>query len=196
MQEVAQDLTLSSLHIRKQDKNTNLPVLEIDGKTKLNGILQGGAFYTQTESKEYNNFTAITTISKSDTLPPYTLVAGNAIHIFSQGKVTDNNGSDKLTITLKIGNTTIAASAALDVADNDIYIIDAWMQIRTIGISGTFVASGTIYTGAAGSTRLNFIKESTTIDTTQSQDITVNATYNNQSADNIIRSDMMIVTIH
>ena len=44
MQEVAQDLTLSSLHIRKQNKNTNLPLLEVDGKTKLTGSLQGGAF--------------------------------------------------------------------------------------------------------------------------------------------------------
>ena len=37
MQETAHDLTLASLQIKKQTKNTNLPLLEIEGNTKSTG---------------------------------------------------------------------------------------------------------------------------------------------------------------
>ena len=188
MQEVAQDLTLSSLHIRKQNKNTNLPLLEVDGKTKLTGSLQGGAFYTQTAAgTALTNTTTLTALSTAS-IPANTLVAGSAIHIFSQGICTSHNADDTITITLKIGNTTIAATAEIAVNTDDIYVIDAWIQIRTIGSSGTFVASGKILD--------NFNKDEATIDTTQSQDITVNGTWNFAHGDNSVRSDIMIVTIH
>lgn len=188
MQEVAQDLTLSSLHIRKQNKNTNLPLLEVDGKTKLTGSLQGGAFYTQTAAGTVlTNTTTLTALSTAS-IPANTLVAGNAIHIFSQGICISHNADNTIIITLKIGNTTITATTAIALDPNDIYTIDAWIQIRTIGSSGTFVASGKIVE--------NFYKASTTIDTTQSQDITVNGTWNVAHSSNQVRSDMMIVTIH
>ena len=40
MQEIGHDLTLSSLHIKKQTKNTDLPLLEIEGKTKSTGDIE------------------------------------------------------------------------------------------------------------------------------------------------------------
>ena len=55
MQEVAQDLTLSSLHIRKQNKNTNLPLLEVDGLTTLSGGLTD---LTKTLETKTADFTA------------------------------------------------------------------------------------------------------------------------------------------
>ena len=58
---------------------------------------------------------------------------------FLGGIVTSHNADDTIIITLKIGNTTIAATAEIAVNTDDIYVIDAWIQIRTIGSSGTFV---------------------------------------------------------
>lgn len=121
----------------------------------------------------------------SVTIPANTLKVGDAVRVQATVFVADNNSTDTLTLRLKIGSTVIIATAAVDVADNDVGRIDATLIIRTIGASGTFVASGTQALGVPGTvTAKPFQLGSTAIDTTVANTLTVTAQWSASHADN------------
>lgn len=147
-------------------------------------------------SAAISNVSAITAFDKSFTIAANTLQVGDIIRIYAQGIATATNSTDTLTITLKIGSTTVVATAALDVANNDIFQIEAFLVIRTIGASGTFVTSGYNLIGPpATAAQISFFKASTTIDTTAAQAITVSATWSVASASNSVRLDVLHVEL-
>lgn len=152
--------------------------------------------------------TAVTTTSSETafdtnyTIPANSLRAGSVIKVRFQGIATATNSTDTLQIKLYIGGiagTALFTSTATDATNNDIFAGEGVIVIRTIGSSGTFVASGS-YTkveGASGSaTRVDFVTASTAIDTTTSKQITASATWSTNNAGNSCRLDIFTVEVY
>lgn len=142
------------------------------------------------------NTAAETAFDQSVTIPASTLAAGDVIRVRAQGIATATHTTDTLTIKLYIGTTAVIVTAAVDVADNDIFYIEADIVIRTAGASGTLVAAGVEALGAAGTaTARPQFKASTAVDTTASQAIAVKATWSAADAGNSVRMDVLNVQV-
>lgn len=127
-------------------------------------------------------------------LPANSLHVGDIIHIRARGTTLAVNSTNTMVYTLKIGATTIIATAAVNGSANDVALFDVYLQIRTIGATGTFVASGTYSFGTPGTaTAFPFLLASTAIDTTATQTITVNGTNSVSNAGNQYRLDELQV---
>ena len=166
------------------------------GLNTFTGGLYGGAAKVLAAEGTHTNTTTAGEASATVTIPANTLLANNAIHVKSYGRVTDNNSTNSLTPSLRIGATTIATGAALNVEDDDLVRLDAWITIRTIGSSGTFVADGTFETDALGATKLLWTKASTSVDTTAAITLNMKFDWSVAHAENIYIQDQFIVTIH
>ena len=143
-----------------------------------------------------------TAFSTNYTIPANSLRAGSVIKVRFQGIATATNSTDTLTIKLYIGGltgTAIFTSTATDATNNDIFAGEGIIVIRTIGSSGTFVASGS-YTkveGASGTaSRVDFITASTEIDTTTSKLVTASGTWSSTNAGNSCRMDIFSVEVY
>ena len=187
--------------IENEQTQTSGDLVKINGtegqvSLKINGgQIMGGAFKTNKEEVTCNNSTSLNTTGSAKILAN-SLVAGNAIHIVARGRVISSNSTDTLKAVLKIGTTIIQETATLDVENDDIVDLDCWIQIRTIGSSGTFVATGEFRTDNLGSTRLPFTKTSTSIDTTTNQNITLGLQWSIGNSDNQYTQDTFIVMVH
>lgn len=171
-------------------------VSSVPGASTVNA----GVLYKNTAaSAAVTNTTTETLFDKSYTLPANALLAGDVIEIDAQAIATATNSTDTLNLKLYIGGiagTNIAATGAVDVANNDVGIIKATLVIRTIGASGTFVAEGYTSLGVGGTvTAKAFLLGSTAIDTTASKVIGVSATWSVANAGNSCRLDVLTVTL-
>ena len=81
-------------------------------------------------STAVTNTTTETAFSNSHTIPANTLQTGDVLKIRAPGIAPATNSTDTLTLKLKIGSTVIAATAAADVANNDIGYFDAMVVVR------------------------------------------------------------------
>lgn len=158
----------------------------------------GGRLYLSTAaSSAISNTNTETAFSTSYTVPPSFLTAGRGLEICYQGIATSTNGTDTLLIKAKIGSTALITTAAVDVANDNIFTGCTRVAIRTDGASGTFVAMGSYADpGAAGAALKNAYKASTAIDTTASQAVTVSATWSAASASNSARLDYLQVNLY
>ncbi len=147
-------------------------------------------------SAAISNTTTQTAFDKSFSFPASSLRAGDVIRVVAQGIATSTNSTDTLTPTLRIAGTDAIVGPAVDVANNDVFVIQADIVIRTIGASGTFVAAGIVGLGATatGTGRVAY-KASTTIDTTAAVAIDVTATWSVASASNSVRLDVLDVQL-
>lgn len=79
-----------------------------------------------------------------------TLTAGDMIHIVGSGPAT-SDAAGTFTFDLKIGGTTVwiaPVTGAMDgtTTPNDLgWAVDLWVQVRTVGASGTMVAGGVVH---------------------------------------------------
>ena len=187
--------------IENEQTQTSGDLVKINGtegqvSLKINGgQIIGGAFKTNVEDVTCNNSTSLNTTGTT-TILANSLVAGNAIHIVARGRVISSNSTDTLKAVLKIGTTTIQETATLDVENDDIVDLDCWIQIRTIGSTGTFVATGEFRTDNLGSTHLHFTKTSTKINKKTNQNITLGLQWSIGNSDNQYTQDTYIVMIH
>ena len=165
-------------------KNTNRTFDNILD-SKFNHVSDASTF-AQLTTTTHDNTTDAADVATL-TIPAGRLNAGSLICVKSAGYVLDNNSSDTLTPVLKIGSTTLLTGAALDVADNDVLMLEAWIQVRTIGAAGTLVAVGKLNTDAGGTTTLVATTRSTAVDTTSSQAIVLNVDWSAANADNEYR---------
>ena len=142
------------------------------------------------------NTAAATKFSNKKTLPANALKAGDIVRIHYQGIATATHTTDTLGLKAFIGATEVAAVAAVDVADNDIFVGFIDVVIRTAGASGTCVAAGFGATGAAGTaTGKALYKGSQAIDTTVENDVAIEATWSAADAGNSCRLDVLNVQI-
>lgn len=176
-----------------------MDMLQVGGDGTVSKATYTGSdllYQNAASSAEVENTTVETAFDVSYTIAANTLRVGDVIRITAQATVNDNNSTDTLTLKLKIGSTIIVATAAVDVADGDVGLIVADLVIRSIGASGTFVASGTQALGVPGTvTAKPFFKGSTTVDTTAAQAITVTATWSVAHADNEVELTNLTVEL-
>jgi predicted RecA/RadA family phage recombinase len=141
-----------------------------------------------------SNTVAETAFDKSFSIPADSLAPGDVIEIEALGICPSTNGTDTLTVKLKIGATVIVATPAVDVANNDIFAVKARLVVRTIGAGGTFVAMAEQALGVEGTVTEKPAKlASTAIDTTAAQAITVTAQWSVATAANQVRLDVLNV---
>lgn len=139
-----------------------------------------------------------TAFDETVVIPAGALVDGSVLHIRAWGIATATNSTDTLQAKLRLadGTNTIAlvTTTALDVADNDTFVLDCWVTIRTDGASGTLVASGHFFEDAESSvTGQHDTVNSSTVDTTAAITIDVTANWSAADAGNSCRLDQIIV---
>lgn len=135
----------------------------------------------------------------SHSIPANRLRAGTRVRVRAMVKATATNSTDTLTVKLYIGGITgtlVASTGALDVADNDLAIVDMELVVRTSGATGTIVGAGMKSIGPAASATLKpAILDSTTIDTTAAQVVAVSGQWSTTSGSNSCRLDVLSVDI-
>jgi predicted RecA/RadA family phage recombinase len=135
-----------------------------------------------------------TAFDKTVVIPAAYLADGAVLRIRAQAIATATNSTDTLALRLRIAGTSVVLTTALDVANNDIGVIDALVTIRTDGAGGTMVASGSWNTGVPGTaTARAFALASTAIDTTAAITVDVTATWSVANAGNSCRLDQLVV---
>lgn len=145
------------------------------------------------------NTTTETLCDKNFQIPANTLRAGDVLRVRAQGIATLTNSTDTLAAKLYLGGllgTLICTCPALDVANNDIFYIDAEIVIRTDGATGTLVATGTVQIGPQASATVKaFSLPSTVIDTTAAQTVGVSLTWSVANAGDSARLDVLDVNL-
>lgn len=166
---------------------SQIEVLRIERPSNL-------AYANVAASAEVENTTAETAFDKSFTVDGASLQAGDVLKVRAQGVVVDNNSTDTLNVKLYLGTEEIAATGAVDVADGDIFFIDATIVVRTVGATGTIVACGLVGLGVIGTvTAKPFLKAQATEDISGNVAITVKGTWSVAHADNEVRLDILTV---
>ena len=164
----------------------------------------GGQAATKTAASTALTNTTTETALDSLAIPAKSLVAGSTIRVRSMGIVTAQNSTDTLKIYLSLGKTSVAlasreevlATTAVDAAVSDVFYIDALIQIRTIGTSGTAVAMIDFQDPDAVTTATKrSLKASFTVDTTVEQTLSVSGEWSVANAGNSCRSDIFCVDI-
>jgi hypothetical protein len=146
---------------------------------------------------------AAETSLNSYAIPANSLVAGSTIRVRSTGTITAfSTGTFK--VSLKLGPTTTALASREEYLDTgttggaaaDIWYIDALIQIRTIGATGTAVAMIDYQEpDPLGTATKRLIKASVVINTTVEQTLNVTGDWSAANAGNSARSDMFVVDI-
>jgi hypothetical protein len=147
-------------------------------------------------STAVTNTTTETSFDVTGTIAANSLVAGSVIRIKWQGIATATNATDTLQIRVKLGSTDLLTTAAVDVADNDIF--GGWfdVQIRTIGTGGTMVGNGIYQDPDISGTALKMVNlASTAVDTTAALTAAVSAEWSVADAGNSCRLDLLEVEL-
>lgn len=202
--------------VKKTDSGTNSVILDgsstetIDGALKfalyrqyqtIQVICDGSNWHVMsaTPALVYAAAAASTAISNTASETPFdnitlslaadTIRAGDTYEFEAQAIATATNGSDTLTVKVKIGSTVIVTTGALDATNADLAVIRGTITFRTAGASGTLVADGIQIIGAEGTAVKDWKLASTVVDTTAAMAITCTATWSNASSSNSCRLD-------
>ena len=163
----------------------------------------GGQAATKTAATTLTNSTTQTLLD-SCAIPANSLVAGSTIRVKSMGIATATNSTDTLQITLGLGPTATAlasreeilATDAVDAVNNDVFYIDAVIQVRTVGTGGTAVAMVQYQDpDAVATTSKRILKASFTLNTTVANTLAVSGQWSVANAGNSMRSDLFVVDI-
>lgn len=134
-------------------------------------------------------------------IPANSLVPGQRIKVKWQGICTATNSTDTFTGRVRIGGvagTALFTHTAQDVANNDVFLGEYELIIRTIGASGTVVGWGwgkNIAAAEGTITVRDDILASTTIDTTAAQVVGVTGQWSSTNAGNSARLDFFTVDL-
>jgi len=161
-------------------------------KQTLSGVL-----FTQTASAAVTNTTTETTLVSTGvgtaTLPANFFVAGKTVRVRARGFYA-STGATSLTLRLKLGGTTVAASAGFSsTVSNPAFEVSADITCRTTGGSGTVFAQGMFVTTLISSALTS--TAATTIDTTASQAVSLTAQWGAASTDHSITVTNLTVEV-
>ena len=180
------------------------------GLSRMGRLVAGGnipgvaslvAYSNEAASSAISNTTTETAFDTSYTFPKNSLAAGQVIKIKWQGIATSTNSTDTLAIKVYIGGITgtlLFTHAATDVANNNVFMGEYDLIVRTVGASGTVVGFGTgksVPAAEGTATYKDDILASTTIDTTAVQQVAVSATWSVASSSNSVRLDFLTVEV-
>lgn len=156
---------------------------------KLNQIVAPSTVITNTNTE--------TTFSNgSYAIPAGSLRAGDVIHVRARVFVVGENGTDTHRIRIYLGTApiTLADSAALQLAANDVVTFDLFLTVRTVGATGTVIATGTLQYSISGTfTTKGVTLASTTLDTTVANTLAVKSLASAASTGNQVRLDEFLV---
>lgn len=187
------DLLLFRIAIGENIANSDLLMSDGAGALKAYPATIGGAELYQilAASTTITNLGTETTFSNgSYAMPASTLRAGDIVRIRAKAFCIAENSTNTHRVRLYVNSTTLADSTALQLAAGDVVIFDVYMTIRTVGASGTFIASGFTITSVAGTfTTTPFTIASTTLDTTAIATFAIKSLASATSAGNQIRLD-------
>lgn len=141
--------------------------------------------------------TAEAAFASSYEIPADLLVAGTVISFQAVVTAVATVSTDTLTCRVRLGGvagTQIVTSGAVDVADNDIWIVKGQIVIRTAGASGTMFAAGSEILDAPGTATESWVLQSTAVDTTAALDMVVTAEWSTTNA-NEARLDQLNVAL-
>ena len=164
----------------------------------------GGQAASKTAASATLTNTDVETALDSLAIPANALVAGSTIRVKSIGVAPATNSTDTLQIWLSLGPTTTALAAREEVlatllvnaTNDDVWYIDAIIQVRTIGATGTAVAMVEYQDpDAVGTAKKSIIKASFTLNSTVEQTLSVSAQWSVAAAGNQCRSDIFVVDI-
>jgi predicted RecA/RadA family phage recombinase len=137
-----------------------------------------------------------TAFDKSFTIPANTLQVGDVLRVRAQGLCPSTNATDTLTVKLKLGALVLIATGAVDVNNNDLFLLESDLVVRATGTTGTVVAGGLQALGAEGTVTTKPAKlAASTLDTTAAQAVTVTATWSVANANNQVRLDLFDVEL-
>ena len=143
------------------------------------------------------NTTAETAFDNASvTIPLEHLVAGAVIKFRASGLCVSTNSTDTLVITVKLGTQIIIATAAIDVVDNDEFIIEGVITIRVAGASGKLVASGVAALDAlVAGILVPTVTQELSEDISAAVALACTATWSVASASNQVRCDEFVAEI-
>jgi hypothetical protein len=158
----------------------------------------GGLIYSNTAASTSVEDTASeTAFDTTKTIDGAILKAGDVLEVIGRVWVEDQNGADTLTVKLYVGTEEIVTSGAVTHADNDIFWIHAFIQIRVAGASGTLTAGGVVAGGVPGTvTAKPFRKAQASEDLSGDVTIQLKGTYSAAHADNESECEQFIVIHH
>lgn len=147
-------------------------------------------------SSAVTNTTTETAFDQKVTIPANLLTAGSVIRIKAKVAATATNSTDTLQILCHLNTTagvTLATSSAVDVADNDLLVLDIAATIRVAGASGTMTVGGmsVVKTTAKAVGTVSTIA----IDTTTSNDIVISGVWSVANAGNSCRLEDLSVSL-
>ena len=164
----------------------------------------GGQAASKTAASSALTNSTTETALDSYAIPADSLKAGSTIRVRSMGIVTAHNSTDTLKIFLSLGPTATAlasreevlATSAVDAEVSDVFYIDALIQVRTIGATGTAVAMVEFQDPDAPATATKrSLKASFVLNTTVEQTLAASGLWSVANAGNSCRSDVFIVDI-
>lgn len=162
-----------------------------DGTAKKSNAANETLYAATADSSAITNTSGFSAYDVSYTLPAGLLAAGDLIRITGHALVTVKSATaDTLLLTVKLGSTTILVSGTINAQANDIVHFEALVKVRTIGASGTFVASGFTVAGtpsaaaSAGDITSPYNVTSTAINTLTTNAITVGPSWGSSTNTN------------
>ncbi len=163
----------------------------------LGGAIEGLVYSSVEDSASVENTTTETAFETSKTINGADLAVGDVLEVICRVWVEDQNSTDTLTLKLYLGTEEICTTGAVDVADNDIGFIHAWITIRSLGASGTIIATAETALGVPATvTTTPLRKAQATEDISGTFEIAVKATWSVAHADNECECEQFIVTHH
>lgn len=177
------------------------PLVSAGDGTLQKALVTGASLYSATaDSTAVTNNNTITAYDVSYTIPAGLLRAGDLIRITGLVLAATVAGGT-LTITVKIGSTAALVSGVPVSVANDVCYFFCEIKIRTVGNSGTLVASGFSFNGtpaaaaSAADIPAPFNLLSTAVNTNATQAITVNSTWSTTSTTSTTLKDFNVELI-
>jgi predicted RecA/RadA family phage recombinase len=153
-------------------------------------------YSAEAASAVITNTVTETAFDKSVTIPANTLQVGDVLRVRAQGICPSTNSTDTLNVRLKVGTVTLVATGAVDVANNDLFHLEADLVVRAIGANGSIVASGLQALGTEGTVTTKPAKlAASALDTTAAQTVAITATWSVANAGNQVRLDLFDVEL-
>lgn len=156
----------------------------------------GRAYNPVAASSNVTNTVSETDFSTSYTAPANSFKVGSLVHIRGYGIVPTTNSTDTLTIKVYFGTVAVLTTAAVDVANDDIFTFDIMLTVRTTGASGTFVGCCFYQDPDAAGTAPRWSTVADNVDTTGTVAIKASATWSVADPGNVCNLQMLAVTIH
>ena len=115
--------------------------------------------------------TAELDFSTTFTIPGAELQAGDVLHLRAAGRGVAFTGGGSGTFDLYVGAVAVATVVVATGEAADMFVVDAYCTVRTVGSSGTIIVNAVQIYDAVGTATVTYYVASAAIDTTGQQTI-------------------------